>query len=119
MTNPCHDEFVTCWSQEDHCFIAAGARTGQIGTGDSAEEALADGILAVKQVMALAEEDKTIDPFPGEWEAMGDDEKLLALGITPEHIAESDEDYAAGRFRTYSSVAELRGEIEAEKRKTR
>ena len=57
--------FVIYESREDGCWIAHGIRSDQIGTGDSVVEALADAIRAVGQVVSLANEDPTIEPFRG------------------------------------------------------
>lgn len=48
------ETFVLYKSREDSCWIAHGLRTDQIGTGQDAVHALADGIRAVDAVLETA-----------------------------------------------------------------
>jgi hypothetical protein len=57
------DTVVIYRSSKDRCWVAHSLRTDQIGTGRHIIEALADGIKAVQQVLALAHEDESIEPF--------------------------------------------------------
>lgn len=56
----------TCFiyeSRKDKCWIAHSLRTDQIGTGDNVVEALADLLLAVDQLLELAQEERDIEVF--------------------------------------------------------
>jgi hypothetical protein len=50
-------------SRKDKCWIAHSLRTDQIGTGNDVIEALADLLLAVDQLLELAEEESNIEVF--------------------------------------------------------
>ena len=57
------DRYAILYSVEDNCWVAHSILTGQIGTGDSPADALADAIIAVRQVVALADADPSIAVF--------------------------------------------------------
>ena len=50
-------------SKKDNCWIAHSLRTDQIGTGDDPLEALADLLVAVDQLLELAQEESDIEVF--------------------------------------------------------
>ena len=54
---------VIYWSKQDDCWIAHSLHTDQIGHGAGPLYALADMLKAVQEVMALAGEDETIQPW--------------------------------------------------------
>lgn len=57
------DTFAIYYSDEDQRWIAHSLRTDQFGTGDCVVDALADGMKAVDQVVALAEKQPNIQIF--------------------------------------------------------
>ena len=54
---------VIYWSKSDDLWVSHCLRTDQIGLGPGPVYALADMMKAVKQVMAVAVEDKTVQPW--------------------------------------------------------
>ena len=54
------DACVIYYSRDDHCWIAHGLHTDQVGTGDCVLHALADLMTALQQVAELAAEDPSI-----------------------------------------------------------
>jgi len=60
---PNPNDCVIHWSKQDDCWIAHSLHTDQIGHGAGPLYALADMLKAVQNVMALANEDETIQPW--------------------------------------------------------
>ena len=57
------NDCVIYWSRRDDCWIAHSLHTDQLGHGAGPLYALADMLKAVQDVMALAAEDETIQPW--------------------------------------------------------
>ena len=61
MQKRLQEDCVLYYSTEDHCWIAHGLTTDQVGTGDCLVDALADFIKAFDQIVALAKREGDID----------------------------------------------------------
>ena len=57
------DQLVIYYLRGDKCWVAHSLRTDQVGTGKHPLEAMVDAMKAIRQVMALAQDDPSINPW--------------------------------------------------------
>jgi hypothetical protein len=90
------ETFVLYESREDDCWIAHGLRTDQIGTGQDAVHALADGIRAVDAVLEAAAERPDLKAYR---EAPPEIQKLArTAAVLPDEIYEIAHKMARGEW---------------------